>query len=171
MAARRIAKALPHIEHDKAIQRDCARIAMIVAHIGRDEGDERHPEEEIVVGPEKAGIGMAGGVQKMVMIDPHDGDHQKAEQIGEELGRDAAQRDVSVVSRGTFSSSTMMVMMTAMTPSLKASMRFVPMDVNHYQSAAGARSGFRSQATGDRIRRSQVTESHVAAVKTSDRRP
>src|SRR5208282_1454250 len=34
--------------------------------------------------------------------------------------------EVSVVSLGTFSSSTMMVMITAMTPSLKASRRLVP---------------------------------------------
>src|SRR6202158_5499313 len=61
-----------------SIQSYGAGITRMGAHEGGDEGGGRHPEQENVIRPEQAGIGAASGVQHVMMIHPHDGDHEKA---------------------------------------------------------------------------------------------
>src|ERR1700730_13540851 len=74
-------------------------ITRMVAHESGHEGDERHPEQERVVRPEQASIGAASGVQHVMMIHPHDGDDEKAQEIAEKLRENAAQRDERSVAR------------------------------------------------------------------------
>ena len=82
---------------DESIKRDRAGIAVIVAHVGGNEGDERHPEEKVVVGPEEAGVGVTGGVNEVVMVHPHDGDDDETEKIAEELWEKLIERSQSGV--------------------------------------------------------------------------
>ena len=99
MAARKTEKAIPQKREDGAVEGDGSWVAIVVAHVRGDEGNQGHPEKQVVVGPEQAGVGMTSRVQQVVMVDPHDGDDHEAEQVAEELRRQAEKRRESCVAR------------------------------------------------------------------------
>jgi hypothetical protein len=109
-------------EQDGAVDRHRHRGGVALAHPGRDEGDEREPEEQVDVRPEHAPVHALDGVQQVVVVVPVDGQEHEAQEVAGELageGKQVRQRGAP----GGLSSSTMMVMTMAMTPSLKASRR------------------------------------------------
>jgi hypothetical protein len=79
----------------------------------------------VQVGPQDAAADFLHGVQHVVVVVPVDADVDEAEHVAHE---DRPQRQRPEIGPcGTLSSSTMMVMMMAMTPSLKASTRKSPL--------------------------------------------
>jgi len=64
---------------------------MIIPHVGGDKGHERHPEQQRVVRPEQESVDAPSRVQQVMMIHPHDGDHEKAQKIAKKLRSKAAQ--------------------------------------------------------------------------------
>jgi hypothetical protein len=76
------------------------------------EGDHRKPKEQVSIRPHHAGAHALGGTQQVMMIVPVNGEENKTKNVPS----------------GGRSSSTMMVMMIASTPSLKASSRDVDID-------------------------------------------
>ncbi len=75
------------------------------------------------IGPQDRTRHLRARLQHVVMVVPVDPDVDEAEDIAEEHRKDGPERAASAAPCGTFISSTMMVMMMAMTPSLKASSR------------------------------------------------
>jgi len=64
-----------------SVERNGKGCAGIAAEEIGDEGDERHPEQQVQVRPQQAGGHVMYGVDQVVMVDPHDGDDEEAEAI------------------------------------------------------------------------------------------
>src|SRR5215472_13163850 len=106
-------------QHD-AIQRDGPRGEMRFRHPARDEGHEGQPEQQMQVRPQDETVHAMRGLEQMVVVVPVDADEHEAQHVAQEHRGHRAQR-IQAVSGRRLSSSTMMVMMMAMTPSLNAS--------------------------------------------------
>src|SRR4051794_31234566 len=98
----------------------------MLAHPGRAEGHQRQPEQQMEIAPHHRAIHLGHQMEVVMVIVPIDGDIDEAQQIGQEDRPDSLSAWKSAPS-GTFSSSTMMVMMMATTPSVMASRRSVSM--------------------------------------------
>src|SRR4051794_37202693 len=98
---------------------------MVFPHPGGDERDQGQAEEKEQVGPQDVAVHPLDGVQQVVVVVPVDADEGEAEQVAQEHG-DQRRSAARSAPGGTLSSSTMMVMMMAITPSLNASRRPLP---------------------------------------------
>lgn len=72
---------------------------MMIPHVCSNKGHERHPEQQGVIRPEQASVDAPSRVQKVMMIHPHNGDHEKAHNVAEKLGNKAAQPSERSVAR------------------------------------------------------------------------
>ena len=79
--------------------------------------DGASPEQHVEVGPQHAATHVRGDVQHVMLIVPVDADVNEAEQVALEHRQDGREAFEVAVCR-TFSSSIMIVMMMAITPSL-----------------------------------------------------
>ena len=96
----------PDEEQHHSIQRDGPRGEMRVRHPARDERHQGQPEQHMQVRPQYETVHALRGLEQVVVVVPVDADE-----------------DARLGSCGVFISSTMIVMMMAMTPSLNASSR------------------------------------------------
>jgi hypothetical protein len=128
----------------EGVERDGEGRDAAVADPGGGEGDQGEREEEGEVRPEDAVGDVVEIVDEVVVVDPVDAGLDEAEEVDGEQG-EKAWRPLRLETSlpGTCSSSTMMVMMTAMTPSEKASRR--PRD-----RGLGIRSSVRENITTQR---------------------
>ena len=90
--------------------------------IGGREGDQREAEQQQIVGPDEARRHMTRRDQQIVVIDPVDRDKDEAEQIDRERRSQLDERSRFCTLR-RLQVEHMIVIMTAMTPSEKASRR------------------------------------------------
>src|SRR5258706_9384376 len=95
---------------------------MVLPHPGGDERRQREPKQQMQIRPQHATGNMLRCLQEVMMVVPVDPDVDETQDIAEENRKEWLQGRKTVPC-GAFISSTMMVMMTANTPSLKASMR------------------------------------------------
>ena len=93
---------------------------MVLAHPAGGKGNQRQPEQQVQVGPEHAAGDVFARHGAVMMVVPVDADVDEAEHVAEEH-RQQRRSASRLAPCGTFSSSTMMVMMMAITPSLNAS--------------------------------------------------
>ena len=91
---------------------------VVLAHPAGDEREQRQPEQQVEVGPQHAAVDAVGRVQQVMVVVPVDAEEDEAQDVAEEHRPEAASA-ASGSPCGTFSSSTMIVMMMAITPSLK----------------------------------------------------
>ena len=113
-----------HHQHE-AISDDGRRAKMVLPHPGRHKRHQGEPEQQMQIGPQGAAADLLHQVQHVVVVVPIDADVDETEHVADEDGQQR-QQSLKAAPCGTFSSSTMMVMMMAMTPSLKASSLFLP---------------------------------------------
>ena len=99
---------------------------MILSHPARDKRNQRQPEQQVHIRPQDGATHMLHGVQHVVVVVPVNGEIDEAENVTEKTGSTGCS-DCKSVPCGTFSSSTMMVIRMAITPSLNASRRVLPM--------------------------------------------
>jgi hypothetical protein len=111
---------------------------MVLAHEIRNEGHQRHPEEQVHIQPQQSRVDLAGCVHEMVMIHPHNGNHQKAQQVAQETGSNL-QKGTQSWFACVLNSRIIMVTIMAITPSLKASTRPLPIPVLSIGSPNGKR--------------------------------
>src|SRR5258706_15646444 len=95
---------------------------MVLPHPGGDERRQREPKQQMQIRPQHATGNMLRCLQEVMMVVPVDPDVDETQDIAEENRKEWLQGRKTVPC-GAFISSPMMVMMTANTPSLKASMR------------------------------------------------
>src|SRR5258707_10503581 len=95
---------------------------MVLPHPGGNERGQREPKQQMQIRPQDTTRNMLRRLQEVMMVVPVDADVNEAQDIAEENRRSGC-KAARPVPCGDFISSTMMVMMTANTPSLKASMR------------------------------------------------
>ena len=120
-----------HQQRD-AVERGRNRREIVLAHPGRRKRDQRQPEQQMKIGPQHQPVDMPHQMKEVVVVVPVDRDVDEAQNIAEKYRRQTASAARSAPC-GTFSSSTMIVMMIAITPSLKASRRSFS---NRYRSGA-----------------------------------
>jgi fumarate hydratase class II len=119
---RRVAE--PRRDHHDAVERRRPRRAVALAEPAGRVRDQRQPEQEQQVRPQDRAVHAARGVQHVVVVVPVDPEIDVAEHVGGELGQ-GGRSDARSWPGGFGSSSTMIVMMIAITPSLNASSRLV----------------------------------------------
>ena len=95
----------------------------------RPEWNERQPEQQVEIGPKSCAMNPLTRVQQVVMVVPVDPHVNETQDVTQQNG-DTDFKAARLAPCGIFNSSTIIVMMTARTPSLKASRR--PLFMVHF---------------------------------------
>jgi hypothetical protein len=109
-------------QHHQTIQGDRPRSAVIFADPSSREGRKRKPKQEMQVRPEDWPINALGSVQEMVVVVPVDAGVNEAQDVAQK-DRNRGSKCFERRTGGHLRSRTIIVMMIAKTPSLKASRR------------------------------------------------
>lgn len=104
----------------RGVDRDRKRIELLFDQVVGEEGEERKAEEEAEIGPENEGVDALEPVDHVMVIDPVDAGEGEGQEIDGNVGGMVTKPGIPSA-WGTLNSSTRTVMMTAITPSEKAS--------------------------------------------------
>ena len=109
-------------DRDRAVGGGGEGVAMRRSDPFGGERDEREPEEQEQVRPHHGPGDALGEPQQVMVVVPVDPDHREAQDVDEQRGKPALE-PVEIGVSGVLRPSTMIVMITAITPSVKASSR------------------------------------------------
>jgi len=107
---------------------------------GGGEGNNGQPKQQVQVRPHHHGIDPPGRSQQVMVVVPVDADDSEAEDVDQQRWQ-ATGEPVKGGPTGVFRSKAMIVMITAITPSLNASSRWVSMACRNSARLAPRRSG------------------------------